>query len=65
MRTNIVIDERLMRQAMRASGSTSKKQAVEEGLKLLVQLDRQREVRKLRGKVRWQGDLAKLRSARA
>ena len=64
MRITISIDERLIRQAMRASGSATKKQAVEEGLKLLVQLDRQREIRKFRGKIRWQGDLEVMRSAR-
>lgn len=62
MRTNIVIDDQLMAEALKASGCETKKEAVEQGLKLLVQQSRQQELRKLRGKVRWEGDLDKMRS---
>ena len=64
MRTNIEIDDRLMKQAMRSSGKRTKKGAVEAGLRLLVQLRAQTGMRKLRGKVQWNGDLAKSRQGR-
>lgn len=57
MRTNIEIDDRLMRQAMRSSGARTKRAVVEEGLRLLIQTRSQRGIRRLRGKVTWQGDL--------
>jgi Arc/MetJ family transcription regulator len=64
MRTNIEIDDRLMKQAMRSSGARTKKAAVEAGLRLLVQLRAQTGIRKLRGKIRWHGDLEKSRQGR-
>ena len=57
MRTNIDIDDRLMRQAMRSSGARTKRAAVEEGLRLLIRTRGQAGLRRLRGKVAWQGDL--------
>lgn len=57
MRTNIDIDDRLMRQAMRSSGARTKRAAVEEGLRLLIQTRGQKSIRRLRGKVTWEGDL--------
>jgi Arc/MetJ family transcription regulator len=57
MRTNIDIDDRLMRQAMRSSGARTKRAVVEEALRLLVQTKRQRSIRRLRGKIGWEGDL--------
>lgn len=57
MRTNIDIDDRLMRQAMRSSGARTKRAVVEEGLRLLIQTKSQASVRRLRGKVDWEGDL--------
>lgn len=57
MRTNIEIDDQLMRQAMRSSRAPTKRAAVEAGLRLLVKTRGQASVRRLRGKVRWQGDL--------
>jgi len=57
MRTNIDIDDRLMRQAMRATKATSKRAAVEAGLRLLVQTHGQGSIRRLRGAVQWDGDL--------
>ncbi len=64
MRTNIDIDDRLMRQAMRSSRSPTKRAAVEEGLRLLIQTRAQASIRRLRGKIRWNGDLQKSRLAR-
>jgi Arc/MetJ family transcription regulator len=64
MRTNIVIDDTLMRDALAASGLPSKRAVVEAGLRSLVSLHRQAGVRRLRGQVKWTGDLAKLRTGR-
>jgi Arc/MetJ family transcription regulator len=57
MRTNIDIDDRLMREAMRTSGARTKRAVVEEALRLLVQTKGQGSIRRLRGKVAWEGDL--------
>ena len=57
MRTNIVIDDALMRQAMQASGARSKREAVELGLRTLVRLRQQGEIRAFRSRLRWDGDL--------
>ena len=57
MRTNIVIDNGLMRQAMKATGLSTKKAVVEEGLRLLNKVKGQEGIRRLRGKVEWEGDL--------
>jgi Arc/MetJ family transcription regulator len=62
MRTNIVIDEDLMQDALRLSGVKTKREAVELGLRTLVRLRQQEELRKLRGKLDWQGDLDTMRS---
>jgi Arc/MetJ family transcription regulator len=61
MRTNIVIDDQLMADALKATGLNTKKEAVEEGLKLLVRRNRQQEIRKLRGKLKWEGNLDEMR----
>ena len=63
MRTNIVIDDQLMADALSATGCKTKKEVVEQGLKLLVRWSKQQEIRKLRGKVTWEGDLDDMRSA--
>jgi Arc/MetJ family transcription regulator len=57
MRTNIEIDDRLIRQAMRSTGTHTKRAAVEAGLRLLVRTHAQTGIRRLRGKVRWEGNL--------
>jgi Arc/MetJ family transcription regulator len=62
MRTNIVIEDKLMRDALRATGLKTKREAVEEGLRTLLRLKRQGEIRRLRGKLDWQGDLNAMRS---
>jgi Arc/MetJ family transcription regulator len=64
MRTNIEIDDRLMRQAMRSSGAPTKRATVEEGLRLLVETYGQTSIRRLRGKVRWDGNLEESRRGR-
>jgi Arc/MetJ family transcription regulator len=62
MRTNIVIDDTLMKNALKATGLKTKKEAVELGLQTLIQLNRQADIRKLRGKLKWEGDLRESRS---
>ena len=62
MRTNIVIEDRLMRDTLRATGLKTKREAVEQGLRTLLRLSRQAEIRRLRGKLHWEGDLESMRS---
>lgn len=62
MRTNIDIDDRLMRQAMRTSKTRTKRATVEAGLRLLVQTRAQVSFRRLRGKIHWDGDLQRSRT---
>lgn len=62
MRTNIVIDDSLMRAAMTASGATTKREAVELGLRALVRLRRQAGIKAYRGKLVWSGDLEAMRN---
>jgi len=64
MRTNIVIDDKLMRDTLRATGLSTKREAVEQGLQTLLRLSRQGELRKYRGKLNWQGDLDAMRTDR-
>ncbi len=61
MRTNIVIDDDLLEGAMRATGAKTKREAVELGLAALVRLKKQEEIRGLRGKLRWTGDLDEMK----
>ena len=61
MRTNIVIDDKLMSVALKTSGLKTKKEVVEEGLRLLVKVKNQGKLRKLRGKLKWEGNLDKMR----
>lgn len=64
MRTNIIIDDDLMNQALTISGCKTKKAAVEEGLKLLIAQRNQMKIRTLRGTLRWEGDLERMRTDR-
>jgi Arc/MetJ family transcription regulator len=64
VRTNIDIDDGLMRQAIRHSGVRTKKAAVEAGLRLLVETYGQQSIRRLKGKVQWEGDLNASRRGR-
>jgi Arc/MetJ family transcription regulator len=61
VRTNIEIDDDLMDEAMRVSGLATKRETVEAGLRLLVQLKRQQAIRRYRGKLRWEGNLERMR----
>lgn len=61
MRTNIVIDDTLMEQAMSLSGLETKKAVVEEALKVFIQIQQQLLIRNFRGKLKWEGDLEQMR----
>jgi len=64
MRTNIEIDDALMAEAQKASGHATKKRTVEEALRLMIRLRRQRDVDQAFGKYRWRGSLARSRKGR-
>jgi Arc/MetJ family transcription regulator len=64
MRTNIVIDEKLMKETLRLTGLKTKREAVELGLRTIVRLRKQQEIRRFRGKLPWQGDLDAMRTDR-
>ena len=61
MRTNVIIDDNLMKSAQKATGLKTKKETIEEGLKLLVRLRRQANIKDLRGKLKWSGNLDEMR----
>ncbi len=64
MRTNIVIDDKLMSDALKATGLKTKREAVELGLRTLLRLRSQAALRQLRGKLDWKGDLDAMRRDR-
>jgi len=61
MRTNIVIDDNLMQKALKLTGLKTKKDVVEEALRLLIQIRQQASIREWRGKLKWEGDLEQMR----
>ncbi len=65
MRTNIEIDDELMEEAMRRAKTKTKRETVEEALRLLIRLNRQTGIRKLHGKIKWEGNLDELRASRS
>ncbi|ODC00524.1 transcription regulator of the Arc/MetJ class [Candidatus Thiodiazotropha endoloripes] len=62
MRTNIDIDDKLMDDVLKVTGLRTKKDAVELGLKTLIRLKKQENIRNFRGKLKWVGDLDEMRS---
>jgi Arc/MetJ family transcription regulator len=64
MRTNIVIDDELMKEALRVTGAKTKREAVELGLRTLLRLRQQQAIRRARGKLEWRGDLEAMRTDR-
>ncbi|RDH87443.1 MAG: DUF2191 domain-containing protein [endosymbiont of Escarpia spicata] len=62
MRTNIVIDDDLMANALKMTGLKTKREAVELGLKTLIKLKKQEHIRRFRGKLHWKGNLDEMRS---
>ena len=61
MRTNIEIDDSLMKDTLKITGLKTKREAVELALQTLLRLERQNDFRKLKGKIDWQGDLHEMR----
>ncbi len=61
VRTNVVLDDKLMSRALRSSGCRTKRATIESGLRLLVQVNSQRKLRSLKGKIAWEGDLEDMR----
>lgn len=64
VRTNIEIDDKLMKEALKSTGAKTKREVVELGLRTLLQLRAQEKARELRGKITWDGDLAEIREDR-
>lgn len=64
MRTNIVIDDKLMQETLRATGLKTKREAVELGLRTVLRLRKQEGIRRFRGKLNWQGNLDAMRTDR-
>ena len=62
MRTNLEIDDKLMQEALRLTGLKTKREAVEAGLRTMLRLRQQEEIRRYRGKLDWQGDLNAMRT---
>ncbi|MBL3591799.1 MAG: type II toxin-antitoxin system VapB family antitoxin [gamma proteobacterium endosymbiont of Lamellibrachia anaximandri] len=62
MRTNIVIDDDLMANALKMTGLRTKREAVELGLKTLIKLKKQESIRQFRGRLAWEGDLDDMRT---
>ncbi len=61
MRTNIVIDDKLMSDALKLTGSKTKREVVEMGLKTLIKLKKQENIKRFKGKLKWDGDLGDMR----
>ncbi len=62
MRTNIEIDDKLMKDALRLTGVKTKREAVELGLRTLLRLHQQEEIRRFKGKLHWEGNLEAMRA---
>ena len=64
MRTNILIDDNLMDEALKATGLKTKREAVELGLRTLLRLKKQEGIRAFRGRLKWEGNLDAMRADR-
>ncbi|SFI58521.1 type II toxin-antitoxin system VapB family antitoxin [Nitrosomonas sp. Nm34] len=64
MRTNIVIDDKLMEDALKITGLKTKREAVELALKILIKLKKQESIKAYKGKLKWEGDLEEMRTTR-
>ena len=62
MRTNIEIDDKLMKDTLQATGLKTKREVVEQGLRTLLRLRQQEDIRRFRGKLKWHGDLDAMRT---
>ena len=63
MRTNIVLDDQLIERAQKITGIKTKREVVNEALRTLIQLHEQAEIRSLRGKLKWEGNLSEQRQS--
>lgn len=61
MRTNVVLDDSLLDSALRLGGLKTKKATIESALKLFIQIKGQKKIKKLKGKIHWEGNLDKMR----
>lgn len=57
MKTNIIIDEQLIADALKVTGLKTKKEVIEMGLKTLIDLKKQEQIKQFKGKLKWEGDL--------
>jgi Arc/MetJ family transcription regulator len=64
MRTNIVLDDNLIERAQKLTGIKTKREVVQEALRTLILLREQAEIRQLRGKLKWEGNLDEQRQSR-
>lgn len=64
MKISIVIDDQLIAEALKATSLLTKKEVIEAGLKALIRFSKQAEIRKLRGKLKWEGGLDEMRTQR-
>jgi Arc/MetJ family transcription regulator len=62
MRTTVVIDDKLMNDVLRATGLKTKREVVELGLRTVLALRKQEEIRRFRGKLNWRGSLEEMRT---
>ncbi len=62
MRTNIIIDDKLMDMALKSTGLKTKKEVVEEGLRTLIKIKNQKKLKSLYGKLHWEGNIKKMRT---
>jgi len=62
VRTNIIIDDELMNEALRSTGLKTKREVVELGLKTLIRLKNQEQIKAFKGKLKWEGDLDAMRT---
>ncbi|MEE9452299.1 MAG: type II toxin-antitoxin system VapB family antitoxin [Gammaproteobacteria bacterium] len=64
MRINIIIDDKLMENALKLSDVKSKREVVELGLKALISMKKQENIRHFKGQIKWEGDLDSIREKR-
>lgn len=61
MRTNIILDDSIIETALKIGGFKTKKATIENALKLFIQIKGQQNIKKLKGKIRWEGNLDEMR----
>ena len=61
MKTNIIIDEQLIADALKVTGLKTKTEVIEMGLKTLIDFKKQEQIKQFKGKLKWEGDLEEMR----